>query len=494
MPRDGAGNYSLPSGNPVVTNTIISSGGWANPTMSDIASALTQSLSRDGQTTPTADLTMGNFKLRSLANAIARTDAVNAGQVQDNQLVVLSSIGGTGDAITASTVPAITSIATDSKWVYTPTATNTLTNPTININGLGAKTITQSSGVGLWSGALVVGTPYELLYDGTNFRVQSGQLGTPTTAVQGPFAFRNYIIDGNFDFWNANTTFSFTGGSGYTADVWLANSGTGGSAACTINRITPFTPGGEPAGITLPYRYAFQYVQTAAASSAQPFISHRIESVTTLEGRSATLSMWLWCASGTMTINQVAVSQIFGTGGSATVSTFYNANWTVTTTPQRFSIRIDIPSISGKTLGTFATDFFVVQIQLPLNVTFTLATTQWQLEACPAGAPAIGLPTPFEWRGLPTEFNMVRRFYQINQATARFTSTASSQTSDTPIYLSPPMRANPAVSLLSAGTRSNISTATALNAGPVGGRFEIVAAAAGDTYALLDNWIFDARF
>ena len=48
MPRDSSGSYSLPAGNPVVSGTTITSI-WANTTMSDIADALTNSLSRNGQ-------------------------------------------------------------------------------------------------------------------------------------------------------------------------------------------------------------------------------------------------------------------------------------------------------------------------------------------------------------------------------------------------------------------------------------------------------------
>ena len=47
MPRNPQGIYSLPAGNPVVSGTLIEST-WANPTMSDIAAALTGSLPRDG--------------------------------------------------------------------------------------------------------------------------------------------------------------------------------------------------------------------------------------------------------------------------------------------------------------------------------------------------------------------------------------------------------------------------------------------------------------
>lgn len=48
MARDSNGNYTLPPGNPVAANTLIEVA-WANPTMSDIAVALTDSLSRTGQ-------------------------------------------------------------------------------------------------------------------------------------------------------------------------------------------------------------------------------------------------------------------------------------------------------------------------------------------------------------------------------------------------------------------------------------------------------------
>jgi hypothetical protein len=47
MPRDASGNYTLPAGNPVVTGTTIDSS-WANDTMDDIETVLTDSLSRSG--------------------------------------------------------------------------------------------------------------------------------------------------------------------------------------------------------------------------------------------------------------------------------------------------------------------------------------------------------------------------------------------------------------------------------------------------------------
>ena len=47
MPRNGSGTYTLPAGNPVVAGTTIDAS-WANTTLNDVATELTNSLSRTG--------------------------------------------------------------------------------------------------------------------------------------------------------------------------------------------------------------------------------------------------------------------------------------------------------------------------------------------------------------------------------------------------------------------------------------------------------------
>lgn len=80
MSRNGSGVYSLPAGNPVVTNTTISST-WANTTLADIATALTGSLASDGQTPATGTLDMNSNKVSNLASGTLATDAINLGQL-----------------------------------------------------------------------------------------------------------------------------------------------------------------------------------------------------------------------------------------------------------------------------------------------------------------------------------------------------------------------------------------------------------------------------
>lgn len=76
MSRNGSGVYSLPAGNPVVSGTVISTT-WANNTMNDIASALTNSVASDGQTPMTGPLNLNSNKITNLATGTVNGDGVN---------------------------------------------------------------------------------------------------------------------------------------------------------------------------------------------------------------------------------------------------------------------------------------------------------------------------------------------------------------------------------------------------------------------------------
>jgi len=81
MSRNGSGTYTLPSGNPVVTGTTITTT-WANNTLTDMANALTGSVASDGQTTMSSNLNMGNNRIISLADAVNSADAVSINFLQ----------------------------------------------------------------------------------------------------------------------------------------------------------------------------------------------------------------------------------------------------------------------------------------------------------------------------------------------------------------------------------------------------------------------------
>jgi hypothetical protein len=87
MAFNGSGTYNLPAGNPVVTGTTISSS-TTNTTNSDIATALTNCITRDGQSTPSANLPMNAKKLTGLAAGTSAGDSVRYEQV-----VLTASLG-----------------------------------------------------------------------------------------------------------------------------------------------------------------------------------------------------------------------------------------------------------------------------------------------------------------------------------------------------------------------------------------------------------------
>ena len=92
MSRNGSGTYTLPTGNPVVPATVISTT-WANTTLNDISTALTGSVASDGQTTMSGNLVMGNNKVTALANGTNPTDAVTYGQFINPTFTTLTVAG-----------------------------------------------------------------------------------------------------------------------------------------------------------------------------------------------------------------------------------------------------------------------------------------------------------------------------------------------------------------------------------------------------------------
>jgi len=90
MSRNGSGVYNLPTGNPVVTGTTITSN-WANTTLSDLATAMTGSVAADGQTPITGNIQMGGNKITGMANGTALTDAATVGQAVPSGAILMWS-------------------------------------------------------------------------------------------------------------------------------------------------------------------------------------------------------------------------------------------------------------------------------------------------------------------------------------------------------------------------------------------------------------------
>lgn len=187
MPFNGSGSFSVYTpGNPAVTGTTISSTAFNN-TMNDFATGFNNTMTRDGQSPATANIPLGGNKLTGVGNGTARTDALPVGQFQDGAPVYLTGVAGT-DTITASLTPAITAYAAGQTFRFVSAGANTGA-VTLNVNGLGAKSITKTGAVALVAGDILSGSALSVMYDGTQFQLQtlaSVTNATNATYLRGP--------------------------------------------------------------------------------------------------------------------------------------------------------------------------------------------------------------------------------------------------------------------------------------------------------------------
>lgn len=100
------------------------------------ATGLSNCITKDGQTTITANIPFNSKKITGLANGSARTDSIVLGQVQDNQFGCLGTTGGSADAYTLTPSPAITAYTATMEFTVKINATNATTTPYLQISGI----------------------------------------------------------------------------------------------------------------------------------------------------------------------------------------------------------------------------------------------------------------------------------------------------------------------------------------------------------------------
>jgi len=94
---------------------------------------------------------MANFRHTGVGNGTARTDYASLGQVEDGT-INWAIAGGTGDALTATLVPAITTLADGQLAGLRAAAANATATPSFAPNGLPARPITRAGGAALTAG------------------------------------------------------------------------------------------------------------------------------------------------------------------------------------------------------------------------------------------------------------------------------------------------------------------------------------------------------
>lgn len=151
MPRNSStGVYEAPTNsvNPAVANQVISSTDF-NAMLTDVETAL------------------------STTDATTRALWARAGQVQDDAINWCGTAGGTADVLTLTPAVPLTAYVTGGRFAFLTGGSANTTVPTINVSGLGARTLTRRDGTTVTGGDLPASSMIEIRYDGTNFRLTS---------------------------------------------------------------------------------------------------------------------------------------------------------------------------------------------------------------------------------------------------------------------------------------------------------------------------------
>jgi hypothetical protein len=214
------------------------------------ATGLSNCITKDGQTTITANIPFNSKKITGLANGSARTDSIALGQVQDNSYGTLGTLGGSANTYTASPSPAITSYVAGMEFNFKVNATNTGAS-TLNISELGAENIKKystGSKVDIEAGDLQQNKYNKVIFDGTDYILDNPEAPTvnltkSTTTASGISYLPKQITisngtdsDHDIDFTAGN--FNFDDGTGQAVATygltkqldgsWAAGNGAGG--------------------------------------------------------------------------------------------------------------------------------------------------------------------------------------------------------------------------------------------------------------------------
>lgn len=240
--------------------------------------------------------------------------------------------------------------------------------------------------------------------------------GTIWEPSRNTFAFRNLLINGNFDIWQRGTSWVNPSTGTFTADRWVTGHVDDGGAFTGNITQGVFVPGQSdlaPADDRVPDNPTYYLdvdgaVAGAATNNEQVALIQRIENVMNLSGQAGTLSFY---AKGSIAGDvHVNVRQFL----DPTSQYNNDAVITLTTKWQKFSVTLTMPTVSGALgannslrirfflqVGTAASASIGVA-PFQYNGTLSLASVQFE-----SGL----IDTVFEQRQIESEIALCQRYY-----------------------------------------------------------------------------------
>ena len=208
---------------------------------------------------------------------------------------------------------------------------------------------------------------------------------------------RNLIINGAMQVAQRGTSFSSADPDDYSLDRWYVN--TSGATSTTTQETLTVGQTDIPSPFT-------KYLRLAVTTGNNFCgIRQRIENVQSISNEDVVISFY---AKGTNpgggTVG-LRVRQNFGSGGSTEV-TVSIPTFTLTSSWQRFTQVVSLPSISGKTVGTSSyIEIFFHQLEGDTS------TDAWTLDITGVQLEQGNVATPFEHRSYGEELALCQRYF-----------------------------------------------------------------------------------
>lgn len=236
--------------------------------------------------------------------------------------------------------------------------------------------------------------------------------------------FKNYIINGNFDVWQYGTSQT---SNGYASDDRWYNSNGGSTkthskVACSDAERALFNAS----------NFSRTSVASVVGTNNKALKTQLIEDVTRLAGKTITISFW--AKADTAKNIAIELVQGFGTGGapSAQVVGIGVQLVALTTTWQKKTITVSIPSAIGKTLGTdgvhtsYTELYFWFEAGSAYNArTASLGQQSGTFDIAQVQIEEGSVATPFENRPYGLELSLCQRYYETSYNNGQYAGQAS---------------------------------------------------------------------
>ena len=225
----------------------------------------------------------------------------------------------------------------------------------------------------------------------------------------GALSNRNVIINGNFDVWQRGISQT---SSAYGSDDRWSNLNSGSTKVASRQEFSL----GQTDVVGNPKYYSRTVVTSVAGAGNYVLKRQSVEGVTTFSGETVTFTFWAKADAN----KNIAVEfyQNFGSGGSPSGLVFIPSQTvSLTTSWAKHSLTFDIPSVSGKTLGTDGADTLSFHFWFDAGSDYNSRTNSLGQQSGTFDIAQVQLEvgdtaTPFEHRSYGQELALCQRYYQ----------------------------------------------------------------------------------